>query len=188
MDRIKRSLEDQFFFNEDLKLMEKKRFLEQMKETKEAIKEVSGIQDEKVLKKLVELNIRPETMASLAIVPLLEVAWANGIIGREEKETVLDAVKRFGWASNSIDYKLLELWLEHKPEPSLLQAWMCYTEYVCKKMNTDEVENLKTEIMSHARAIAEVSGGILGIGSVSKNEKEMLQVIEDAFVVKGGRI
>ena len=181
MIKMSRSLEDQFFFNEDLKLMEKQRILKQMKETKEALREVSGIQDDRVLEKLVELNIRPETVASLAVVPLIEVAWANGKIGKKEKEAVLKAVSKFGWSSSSIDYILLERWLEHKPDESLLKAWIQYTKNVCSLMNREEVGKLKTEILGHARAISEISGGILGIGKISQQEKNMLEVIEKSF-------
>ena len=183
MAGISRSLEDQFFFIEDLKLMEKQRIVKQMKETKEAIKEVSGIQDESVLQKLVELNIRPETVASLTIVPLIEVAWATGSIEKKEKDAVLAAVNNFGWANSSIDYMLLERWLEHKPDPDLLKAWVHYTEYICREMKPYEVVRLKTEIMSHAQKIAEVCGGVLGIGKISQQEKAMLETIENAFVI-----
>ncbi len=182
MDRISRSLEDEFFFKKDIELMEKQRVLKQMKETKEAIKEVSGIQDENLLQRLVELNIRPETVASLVIVPLIEVAWANGSMDQKEKEAVLATINKFGWSNNSIDYILLKRWLEHKPDPALLEAWAHYIGYVCAKMKPDEVMRFKMEIMSHAKAIAEISGGFLGIGSISQREKEMLEIIENVFL------
>jgi hypothetical protein len=188
MERISRSLEDQFFFNEDLKLLEKQRILNEMKETKEALKEVSGIQDENVLQSLVKLNIRPETVASLALVPLIEVAWANGSIGPKEKNAVLSAANKFGWSNKSIDYELLECWLEHKPGPSLLKAWAYYTGYVCARMNPDEIERLNAEIISHAKEVAEAGGGVLGMGKISAREKEILGIIQEAFAIgKGGK-
>ncbi|MCB4791467.1 MAG: hypothetical protein LHV68_06220 [Elusimicrobia bacterium] len=182
MGRTSRSLEDQFFFQKDLELKEKQRALQQMKETKDALREASGIQDEAVLQKLVDLNIKPDTVASLAVVPLVEVAWANGTIGLKEKEAVLTAVSKFGWTNKNIDYMLLERWLEHKPDPALLQAWGEYTKYVCEQMNSDEVVRFRTEIMSHAKAISEVSGGILGLGKISQQEKEMLEIIYKSFI------
>jgi hypothetical protein len=181
MDSTPRSLEDEFFFRQDQQMMERKRALEQMKETKEALREASGIQDDSVLQKLVELNIRPETVASLAIVPLIEVAWANGEVGAKEKAVVLAAVGKFGWNKGSGDYVLMERWLEHKPDESLLNAWVHYTETLCARMNPDEVQKMKTEIMSHARSIAEAGGGVLGIGKVSDKEKTMLALIEKSF-------
>lgn len=174
-------LEDLFFFKEDRKLKEELQALRQMKETTAALKEVSGIQDEVVLRKLVELNIRPETVASLAVVPLIEVAWANGTIDPQEKKAVLDAVTAFGCPVNSVDYVLVERWMEHKPEPALLDAWCQYIHSIRQQMSPDELGRLKAEILAHATAVGRVSGGILGIGAVSGQEQKMLAHIRNAF-------
>ena len=186
MNSMARRIEDQFFYKMDQDLLREQKALMQMEKTKKEIKEVSGIHDEGVLLKLVALNIRPETVVSLALIPLVEVAWANGSIGKKEKAATLTAVNRLGWAKESIDYTLLERWLEHKPDLSLLRAWIDYVGHICTKMNGDEITKLKTEIMSNARMIANVSGGILGIGNISRQEKEILMIIENAFVTANG--
>ena len=71
-DRCK--LEDAFFSKQDAKLIEQLKVMEKMKESKEALRKVSNIQNDAVLEKLVSLDVRPETLVSLAIVPLIEVA------------------------------------------------------------------------------------------------------------------
>ena len=72
-----RRLEDLFFYKEDLRLLEKARQIEQMKMTREVLKEVSGIHNEQILQKLIDLKIDPKTVSCLSLVPLVEVAWAD---------------------------------------------------------------------------------------------------------------
>ena len=111
----RRTLEDAFFRKRDAILAEQFHKLEKMKETKQALQKVSGITDEKVLDKLVALNVRPETLASLAMVPLVEIAWADGSIADEEREAILKAAAQNGFAKGSIDYALIEGWLARRP-------------------------------------------------------------------------
>ncbi|EKD26745.1 MAG: hypothetical protein ACD_79C01037G0001 [uncultured bacterium] len=175
------NLEEQFFLKEDQKLIEKLKLMKKMKETKKALKAVSGIEDDEVLQKLVDLNIRPEIVASLAIIPLIEVAWSDGEVMEEEKEHILLAVNKFGTGKNNIDTVLIERWLEHKPDESLLKAWNQYIKYICKNMTKSEILHLKTEIMTHATCVAEACGGFLGFGKTSKEEAKMLKKLESAF-------
>jgi len=178
-------LEDAFFIQEDRKIIENLRILRKLEETKGALAEISGIRNDAILEKLVKLEIRPETLASLCVVPLIEVAWADGSIDDQEKKAVLAATDKNGLEQGSFDYSLLEQWLTHKPQPRLLTAWTHYIQGLCEQLTAAEKETLKTEIMGHAKAVAEASGGLLGLGignKVSKTEQAMLDNLEKAFV------
>jgi hypothetical protein len=169
------------FYKEDQKIIDKYRAMQQMKETKAALAEASGIHDDLILQKLVDLEIRPETLTSLALVPLIEVAWADGVVGEKEKTEVLAAVGQFGWTKESIDYVILEQWLKVKPSPDLLEAWLHYIRAVCTSMNEQEIDHFKTEILSRAKVVAKAEGGFLGLHAVSREEQEMLGELERAF-------
>jgi hypothetical protein len=176
------SLEDLFFFEQDKILIARLRHLEKMKETKEAIAKVSGITDEDVLQKLVGLGIRPEIVASLALVPLIALAWADGKIDEEEKAAVLKAASESFVSKDSVDFGLLQQWMEHKPSPRLLDAWRHYIKGLCQKLSTHQKTALKRDFIGHARQVAETTGGFLGLGNkMSKREKEMLEQLESAF-------
>jgi hypothetical protein len=90
-----KTLEDLLFLEQDRILIQQLHRMEKMKETKESLAEVSGITNEDVLQKLVELDIRPDVIASLALVPLVEVAWADGEIDEKEKAAILKADSEF---------------------------------------------------------------------------------------------
>ena len=175
------SLGEYFYFKEDRIIIEKQRALRKMKETKDALKKVTGIHSEAVLQKLVDLNISPETAASLALVPIIEVAWADGAVDPEEKAAILLVIKEYGWIKGSIDYVLLEQWMEHRPNQSMFKAWVHYIAYICEKMTQDEARRFKNEIMEHATTVAQSCGGIFGIGKISKEEKKVLVMLKNAF-------
>ncbi len=174
-------LEEQFFLKENLQLKEKYRAMQQLKETKEALAAASGIVDDLVLEKLVALEIRPETITSISLVPLIEIAWADGTVDQKEKEAILSAIGKFGWTKDSVNYELLNQWLTKKPAAALLTAWKHYVEALCHKMADEEVANLKKEIMEHVTVVAEAAGGFLGFGKISAEERSMITQLENTF-------
>jgi len=176
------SLEEAFFIKQDQKLIEKLRELKRMEESKEALAQVSGITDDSVLSELVKLEIRPEIMAALALIPLIEIAWVDGKLDDKERESILASTQQTGLLGGDIDRAILEEWFHHRPDRKLLEAWTLYTKGLCSKLNEDQVATLKMEILGHARQVAEASGGFLGLGQkTSAKENEMLQELEKAF-------
>jgi hypothetical protein len=181
-DQGRKGIEDLFFVQQDKKIIAQLRALEALKETKEELAKVSGIKDEAVLQKLVELNIRPETLAALSLIPLIEIAWADGKVDEKEKDAMLKAAEAQGLDSKGIAYSLLKQWMTHKPGEKMMSAWEVYVQALCKELGESEKEELKAEVLGHARVIAQASGGFLGLGSkISKSEEAVLQKLEAAF-------
>jgi hypothetical protein len=181
-ESLSRDLENMFFLKEDQKLIEKLRLMKQLKETKEELSRISGIKNDAVLQRLLDLDVRPETLASLALVPLVEVAWADGSVDANEKKAVLAAVEKMGFAKGSTDYDLVMQWMSHRPDAALLSAWMHYIEGLCEQLSITERVELKTDLVGHIRDVAMASGGFLGLGEkISKPEADMLAKLESAF-------
>jgi hypothetical protein len=184
-NKLTQDLLDNFFLKEDQKLIEKLREMRKLKESKEELSKVSGIKNEEILNKLVELKIRPEILASLSLIPLIEVAWADGKIDKKEKEAVLKAVEKSGISKDNPDYEIVSKWLEHKPSPHLLEAWEHYIQGLCENLTKEEISNLRNELISHAKEIASASGGFLGIAKISDSENKMLEKLSQAFEKRG---
>lgn len=176
------NLETAFFLQQDKILLDKLRELHTLKKNKEDLKRVSGIHDEAILDRFIELGISPPIIAALAAIPLIEVAWADGKVDEKERHAVLDGVKSIGIPEGGIEYQLLENWLSHRPEPKLLQAWLHYISGLCNSLNGIERKTLREELVGQARKVAEASGGFLGMGNkISPEEAEMLSKLEKAF-------
>lgn len=175
------SLEDVFFLQQDQQLINKLRELEKMQKSKETLREVSGIKNDHILEKLVNLNITPQAVAALAVVPLIEVAWADGHVDDKEKQVIISQIEKHGIKKGSTEHELTELWLSHRPDKNLLIAWTHLVQDICSKMNPTEKSDFRESLMHDTRVIANASGGFLGFGKVSKEEKLMLKKLEEAF-------
>jgi hypothetical protein len=134
-----------------------------------------------VLDKLLDLGVRPETVAALALVPLAEVAWADGSLDARERQLVLERAEKSGITPGSTDHALLESWLERRPEPRLLSAWIQMVRGLREHMTPEQAETLRASLIERAQAIASASGGVLGLGKVSGAEADMIQQLESAF-------
>ncbi len=176
------SLEDAFFRKRDAELIEQHRKIERIKRTREALSELSGIHNPKVLDRLIELEISPEVVASIAIVPLVEIAWADGHVDEREHKAVLEAIVGIGIKKGSVDYALLDAWLKHRPPAKLLDAWVHYIDGLCETMILQERDALRSELIGRARKVAEAAGGILGLAfRISLEEHAVLKKMEGAF-------
>ena len=174
-----RSLEDEFFRREDQRLTERLKELRAAEASREALSKASGITKPEVLDKLMELGIRAETVAALIVVPLVEVAWADGTLDAKERRAVIE---RSGIQPGSSGAALLDAWLDRRPDPKLLTAWTHMVQGMTAQLDAAERERLKAGLLDRARAVASASGGILGVGAkVSRAEAEVLAKLEAAF-------
>jgi hypothetical protein len=176
-----RSMEDLFFYENEQRLIEARRELKQMQETKENLAKVSGIQNDAVLEKLVALNMRPETLATLFAIPLIEVAWADGEMHAKEREELFRFAEKAGLRNKSVDREIMAAWLKQKPDPALMEAWVHYIQALSLQLSKEECRALRDDVLADARVIAQAAGGFLGFGKLSNEEQSMLVKLEAAF-------
>jgi len=179
-DAIK--IEEAFFAEENAKLLEKLRQEARAKERREALGAALRVNDEHVIDALVALDLYPETIVAFGLVPLVEVAWADGEISPKERKAILEAAAGRGVEKGSTTCELLENWLQRKHGPELLQTWKHYVGAIAAQMDAETVNALKERVLGEARAVAEAAGGILGLGfAVSASEEKVLEDLEGAF-------
>jgi hypothetical protein len=180
-DREK-ALEELFFEKQNRELIERMQRERDQREAREGLKELSGIQDESILDKLAELEIRPGTWAALALIPLVEVAWADGRVSEKERRAVLSAAEANGIAKGSAAHELLESWLGARPDPRFLEAWGAYIVEICSNLSAAERSALESEILERAIQVGKAEGGILGLGSkLSDSERTVIDELRKAF-------
>jgi hypothetical protein len=177
-----RTLIDAFFHEQDQKVREAFRQRMKKMERRDQLSRVSGIRDEAVLDRLIELKIEPETIAAMAVVPLVAVAWADGKVQEDERKAILAAAETAGVPPQDGRYPMLEYWMDHRPGAALIEAWEHYIKDICKRLERQEIEKLKDDVLRLARSVAEAAGGFLGIGSrISASERTVLGRLEKAF-------
>jgi hypothetical protein len=176
-----KALEDSFFERENQELLRKLREQAAREDRKRTLREALNVSDDQVLDALVDLDLDTESIVAFGLVPLVEVAWADGSIHDNEREAILRAADERGIAAGSTTYRLLQNWLLHQPDARLLEVWRYYSRELIASLGPESGALLKDRVLGNARAVAEAAGGFLGLGSISAVEKAVLEDLESTF-------
>src|SRR5262245_40983293 len=169
-----RNLEDEFFHRADKQLLARLKVAKAVEATRETLGKASGVTDTAVLDRMIALGIKPPTLAALSLVPVVEVAWADGTLDAKERRGTQQRAREAGISPEGM--ALLETWLDRQPNPELFDTWVQMVKSVRAQLGPDELASLKTAVLERARAVAGASGGVLGLGGkVSAAEAAMLQ-------------
>lgn len=141
----------------------------------------SGITDRAVLRLLADLDVASSVVAALALVPLVEVAWADGELAPEERASVLRASAEQGIDPGTRAHQLLAGWMEHRPSPGLFEAWESYIEAVLEPLYPDERDRLCQDLVGRAREVARAAGRGGGPPGISEEEERVLARVEGAL-------
>ena len=152
-----------------------------------ALGRATGIDDSDLLARLAELGIRPETLAALTLIPLIEAAWADGVMHAKEREAVLRGAASIGIAPASASYRLLELWTIERPAPEIAAIWREFIEVIARSLNVRERFALRAKVIGRAWAVARAAGSFLdATPSVSPEENATLDALDAAFAAAEG--
>ena len=182
LDDRRRALEEQFFKEQNDALVKKMKEAAQHKATAESVQAQTGIRNPQVLEALAAMNIGPTAATVLSMLPLVEVAWADGKVDDKERKVVLEQAANLGVKADSEAGLYLTHWLDAKPSVQTRELWHAYVTELVKVMQPNAKELLKNEVLGRARLVAEASGGFLGYGfTVSSAEKSVLDALALAF-------
>lgn len=183
-ERRATTLEDKFFHELDQKLCA--RLQEQWNREQElkALREETGITEQSVLERLLDIGIHPGMIRAILLVPAVSVAWANGFVDMRERAALLQAAEEAGISAESESAQLLGLWLKTKPGPGLFAAWQHYVAALRHTVDSATYHTLQESATALAERIAVTAGGILGLGAISADERRVISQVADTFTQK----
>jgi hypothetical protein len=180
----RKALEEAFFAKQNAQLLERMKTEKEALAAKEALAKISGIESDEVLDKLCGLGIEADAWAAVLLVPLVEVAWADGRVEDSERQAVLSAAEANGIDVESPSRALLENWLDQRQGDRLFEVWQAFISGLCAALEPAERDTLKTQVIGRARDVAEAAGGFLGFGNkTSAVEEAVLTKLSNAFEV-----
>ena len=154
----------------------------QERAARDLIAEATGITDAGLLAELAGLGIRVETLSALTLVPLIEVAWADGEMDAAERGRILDGATAVGIEAGSTSYRLLEIWIEESQAPDLTSLWHDFTRALCDQLTPAEAEKLEQNVLGRARSVAAAAGDARERSPyVSDVEEACLAKLAEAF-------
>jgi hypothetical protein len=170
-----RAREEEHFRKKDRELVEKLRQADRDAKANRALEEQTGLQNPAMLLELRALGFTPETIALLPLVPMLQVAWANAGISDEERAMIVNLARTRGIAAGSVADHQLSEWLEHRPSEDTFHKADRLIRAIIDSPGGGALHMSADELIAHA------SGGIFGIGRVSREERDALAEIAAAI-------
>jgi hypothetical protein len=176
-----RAREEEHFRKKDRELIEKLRQADRDAKANRALEQQTGLHDPAMLHELRALGFTPETIALLPLVPMLQVAWARAGISEAERAMIVNLARTRGIAAGTpADHQLSE-WLEHRPPDETFHKADRLIRAMIDSPDGGALHLSADELIALCDRIAHASGGIFGIGRVSREEREALQEIAAAI-------
>jgi hypothetical protein len=172
-----RKREEEYFRRRDRELIERMRQEAAAAGARKELEAATGIQDPENLKDLDELGFTPATLALLPLVPVLQVAWAEGGISTAEREMIVNLARSRDIASGSAADHQLQAWLDQRPSADTFRKARRLIGAMLDAPHGTELQFSADDLMKYCEQIAAASGGLFGFGSVSAEEKTALQQI-----------
>ncbi len=176
-----RAQEDEYFLKKDRELIELLRQKAKVQEELRALGQEVGVTDEGLIHELAELGFTPDTVKLLPLVPVLEMAWAEGGVTDAERKMVVDLARGRGIDAGSTADHLLTDWLDRRPEDSVFRRAGSLISALVESGGRFDIG--PDDIIKYGEAVAEASGGLFGIRRISTEERATLSRI--AAEIKG---
>jgi tellurite resistance protein len=174
-----RSLEEEYFRKKDRELVEKMRQAAAAAQTRAELGARIGVNDPQLLEELEALGFTPDTVALLPLVPVVQVAWAEGGVSAAERNLIVKLARARGIAEGSAADLQLADWLNRRPAQDVFSR---ATRLISAMLAAPGQQQLSAEdLVKHCEAIASASGGMFGINRVSAEERQLLSSIADAL-------
>jgi tellurite resistance protein len=176
-----RTLEEDYFRRKEKEVIEKMRRSADAEAQRQRLGEQTGVADAEVLRDLQELGYTAETVMLLHLVPLIQTAWAEGSVSEQERDLIVQAARSRGVEPGSAADQQLGRWLSARPSDELFDKTLRAIQTILLARPPKERAESERDLLSLATAIASASGGILGFGAVSEDERAILARISQAL-------
>jgi hypothetical protein len=181
MSNDKRDLEEEYFRKQDRELIEKMRKAAAADEARRALGAQTGIHDPALLREIEQLGFTADTVSLLPLVPILQVAWAEGGVSPEERRLIVDLARTRGIASTSAANHQLADWLSNKPSQEMFSRAGRLIAALLEAHAGEAGALTVDDLVKYSESVAAASGGIFGLHKVSSDEREALQEIQTAL-------
>ena len=185
LDDRRRASEDDYFRKKDRELVEKMRAAAAADRAKSELSARTGLNDPAPLAELAALGFTPETVSVLPLVPIVEMAWAEGGITEAERKLLVTLARSRGIAEGSPADLQLSDWLARQPSPAVFERATRLIRAMLDSHSPAVGTLSADDLIKYSENIAAASGGILGIGKVSPEERATLARIVAALKTRG---
>ena len=150
-------------------------------EERQRLAEVTQISSPELISRMRALGFDAESAALLFLVPLVGMSGADGTVSYAERALVKDMARR-GVQPGSRAWATLDGWLLEPPPHEALAEMLALLRDVLAAMPVDQGNEVRSRLRSALDRVGRVSGGFLGVGTLSRAERRFLTACDLADV------
>jgi hypothetical protein len=168
-------LEEEYFGKKNQELIERLRERRARETDRQKMAEMMGVDDQDILEALQDLGYTSETIPLLHIVPLVEVAWAEGGAADREREMIFKIAEARGVQPDSVAHEILSHWLENKPSERFFENSLRAIRLVFDLLPEEQRLAGRRDLIAYCSQIASaVASGIFGRGGMNEEERALI--------------
>jgi hypothetical protein len=176
-----RKREEDYFRKRDRELIERMRQAAAAEQTRRDLEARTGLHDPTLLKDLQELGFTPDTIGLLPLVPIIQVAWAEGGVSGAERKLIVQLARARGIQQDSAGDRQLSEWLERRPSADVFARATRLIRAMLDQQGPADTVMSADDVIKYSESIAAASGGLLGMGKISAEERATLAQIATAL-------
>jgi hypothetical protein len=180
-----RALEEEYFRRKNRELIEKMRLEARRDEARRDMGAQTGLEDPETLRQLQTLGFTPETVVLLPLVPVVQVAWADGEVADAERSAIFKVARARGIAEGSAAYHQLAAWLSDRPAPQVFSSATRLIREMLDAPGQDQARISADDLVAYCETIAAASGGLFGINRISAEERALLTSLAAELKTRG---
>ena len=172
LDDRRRASEEDYFRKKDRELVEKMRKAAAADRAQGELSAKTGLHDPAMIAELDALGFTPETISVLPLVPIVQMAWAEGGITKEERDLIVRFARSRGIGENSAADLRLTSWMTDRPSEAVFTR---AGRLIRAMLDSGSDTSLHADdLVAYCETIASASGGVFGIGRISAEERKLL--------------
>jgi hypothetical protein len=176
----RRASEEDYFKKKDRELVERMRKAAAAEQARREMGAKVSVDDPELIREMEALGFTPDTIGLLPLVPVVQMAWAEGGVSDSEGDLLVKLARSRGITEGSAADQQLSEWLKRRPDAQVFARGM---RLIRAMFDTPSQErNLNPDdLVSYCESIAAASGGFLGINKISPEERALLATITAAL-------
>ncbi len=139
--------------------------------------------DPALIRELHYLGVDQHTWPVLALLPLIQVAWADGEVQEAERAMILDVAER-EFMLDERGKKALTNWLTHAPTEQYLRRGRDAARLLTER--NPDIASAHT-VLEHCEAVARAAGGLFGFRAIDAREQAVLDELAEVLHMPTGQ-
>ena len=174
-DELRKAKEEEYFRRKENELLERLKSRAATEAGRRKLGDALQTTDPQILEDLQAFGYDADTVKLLFVVPLIYVAWADGSVTPRERSLILELAKVDGKQEDNPAWRQLTQWLDARPPEEFFERSFRVIRSLLGGESPEERSKSERDLLSSSVRIAEASGGILGLRSISSAERSAME-------------